>query len=145
MAFCYVAADQENDVLELAEYVDCWISAPKDLFLEKVGDFYLSIDYFSDMPSALHLTDCLDLTEEQITSLSTMDIDDTDAVSAYIDEMIIPSSASNVDGAAEALLVLRTRTMEHSTELWNLTNRSYLIGCAELEGYVRNIALSYGD
>ena len=35
LIFCYVAADQEDDDLELAGYMDCWISAPKDLFFGK--------------------------------------------------------------------------------------------------------------
>lgn len=146
LIFCYVAADQENDVLELAEYVDCWISAPKDLFLERVGDFYLSIDYFSDIPESHHLVDCLNLTEKQIASLSTIAVDDTDAVDAYIDEKImIGSEETDMTEFADALFVLKTRTMEKSTELWNLANRSYLISCDELEEYVRDTALAYGD
>ena len=142
MMFCYVAADQEDDVLELAEYVDYWISAPKDLFLEKIGDFYLSIDYFSDMPKAVCLADNLKLSENQILSLSAIPISNNYAVSSYIDKEI---NESNLAEAAEALLVLRARTMENSTELWNLANRSYLINCSELEEYVRNAALAYNQ
>ncbi len=45
---------------------------------------------------------------------------------------------------ADALYVLKTRTMDNSTELWNLANRSYLISCDKLEEYVRDTALAYG-
>ena len=145
LMFCYVAEDQENDVLELAEYVDCWISAPKDLFLEQVGDSYLSIDFFSDVSGAHNLADYLDLTEKQIASLSTIAITDTDAIVTYIDEEVMfDSGKTNVDDFADALYVLRTRTMDNSTELWNLSNRSYLISCDKLEEYVRDTALAYG-
>lgn len=144
LIFCYVAADKENDVLELAEYVDCWISAPKDLFLEKIGDYYLSIDYFSNVPEALNLVDCLTLTEEQITSLSSIAVDDTDAICAYIDEeVMLGSKEFDLKDVASALFVLKTRTIKNSSELWNLANRSYLISCIELEEYVRNTAFAY--
>ena len=146
LMFCYVAADKENDVLELAEYVDCWISAPKDLFLERVGDFYLSTDFFSNVSEAHNLADYLNLTEKQIASLSTIAVDDTDAVDAYIDEKImIGSEKTDMTEFADALFVLKTRTMEKSTELWNLVNRSYLISCDELEKYIQDTALAYGD
>ena len=145
LIFCYVAEDQENDVLELAEYVDCGISAPKDLFLERVGDFYLSIDFFSDVSEAHNLAEYLDLTEKQIASLSTIAVADTDAVDAYIDEEImLDPDRIDMTEFADALYVLKTRTMDNSTELWNLANRSYLISCDKLEEYVRDTALAYG-
>ncbi|MBE6538519.1 MAG: hypothetical protein E7671_03535 [Ruminococcaceae bacterium] len=146
MIFCYVAKDKENDVLELSEYVDCWISAPKDLFLEKIGDFYLSIDYFSDMPNSINLQTYLNLTEDQINSLSAIGNKNINTANAYIDEEIILDSASkNVENAAEALLTLKTRTKVDSKELWNLTSRAYLINCNDLENYVRNKALEYDN
>ena len=145
LMFCYVAEDQENDVLELAEYVDCWISAPKDLFLERVGDFYLSIDFFSGLSDAQNLADYLNLTEKQIASLSTIAVANTDAVDTYIDEEImLDSDRIDMNQFADALYVLKTRTMDNSSELWNLVNRSYLISCDELEEYVRDTALAYG-
>ena len=145
LMFCYVAEDQENDVLELAEYVDCWISAPKDLFLERVGDFYLSIDFFSGLSDAQNLADYLNLTEKQIASLSTIAVANTDAVDTYIDEEImLDSDRIDMNQFADALYVLKTRTMDNSSELWNLVNRSYLISCDELEEYFRDTALAYG-
>ncbi len=144
LIFCYVAEDRENDVMELAEYVDCWISAPRDLFLERVGDFYLSIDFFSDVTEAQSLVDRLYLTEKQIASLSTITVSDTGAVDAYIDEEImLGSDETDMDEFADALYVLRTRTMDNSTELWILAKRSYLIPCDKLEEYVRDAALAY--
>lgn len=144
LIFAYVAADQEQDPLELSEYVTCWISAPKDLFLEKIGDFYLSNDYFS---SALHsylLADCLDFTEEEITALAGMSHHDISAVDAYVGEMMVLKSKEPVPEEADvALLVLKNRTMEGSAELWNLVNSSYLIRCTELEDYIRNTTLQY--
>lgn len=143
LMFCYVAADDKGDVLELSEYVDCWISAPKDLFLEKTGDNYLSIDYFSDVPGSVQLADCLSLTEEQITSLSNVNnIDNTDDIISSIYEEI---NTTNAKYAAEALIVLKNRTITHPAEFYNLIERSYLINCEELEEYIRNTALLYDN
>ncbi len=144
LIFCYVAEDQKNDVLELAEYVDCWISAPKDLFLERVGDFYLSIDFFSNVSEAHNLAEDLNLTEQQIASLSTIAVADTDAVNAYIEEEItLDSNRIDMTEFTDALYVLKTRTIDNSTELWSLANRSYLINCDKLEEYVRDTAFAY--
>lgn len=146
LIFCYVAADQENDLLELSNYLDCWISAPKDLLLERTGDFYLSIDFFSDVQGSLRLADCLNLTEAQVDSLSAIAVDNTDHVRAFIDEKIVRGSKeAALTKAADALLVLKTRTMRNSADLWNLANRSYLIGCSDLENHVRTTALAYGS
>lgn len=145
MVFCYVAADKENDVLELAEYIDCWVSAPKDLLLERVGDFYLSIDYFSDAPGSHGLLDYVETDEEEISLLSSISAGDADAASVYIDNDISAGIQPNVEEAADALFVLWERTMDNSKGLWNLANRAYLIGCDELENYVRNTAQTYVD
>lgn len=142
LMFCYVAADQEDDPLELAEYVDYWICAPKDLFLEKVGDFYLSIDdFFSDVSGSLALVDDLHLTEEQIDALSEISADDVDAATAYIEKEF----TDEPEALADALLVLKKRTEVNPGALWSLVNRSHLIECGKLEEYVRNTALAYAN
>ncbi len=55
LIFCYVAADKENDPLELGKYLDCWISAPGTLFVEKSADAYLTNEFFADVPGAMEL------------------------------------------------------------------------------------------
>ena len=85
------------------------------------------------------------MTEKQIASLSTIAVANTDAVDTYIDEEImLDSDRIDMNQFADALYVLKTRTMDNSSELWNLVNRSYFISCGELEEYVRDIALAYG-
>ena len=109
-----------------------------------MGDFYLSIDFFSGLSDAQNLADYLNLTEKQIASLSTIAVANTDAVDTYIDEEImLDSDRIDMNQFADALYVLKTRTMDNSSELWNLVNRSYLISCDELEEYVRDTALAY--
>lgn len=143
LIFCYVAADDKDDVMELAGYVDCWISAPKDLFLEKVGDFYLLTDgFFSDVPGSFKLTDRLSLTEEQINALSNVNSDKADYICSYINEKI---NTNNVKGVTEALLALKIKSRRTVRSMsWRLTKRSYLISCDELEEYLRNTSLLYG-
>lgn len=52
LLFCYLTADQTDSPLELSAYVDGWISAPNALLCEKVGDAYLTNDFFADVPGA---------------------------------------------------------------------------------------------
>jgi hypothetical protein len=143
MMFCYPASETDNDALELAGYVDLWISAPKDLFLEKVGDYYLTSDYFSNVPNAISLADTLDMNETQITALSTFAVENISAAKNYIDKDILSGAESDIPEAPEALLVLKTRTAENSTRLWDVANRSYLIKAIDLEEYVRDKAMMY--
>lgn len=146
LMFCYVAADQKNDVLELSEYLDCWVSSPNNLLLERVGDFYLSIDFFSDVPGSHRLVDFLNLTESQVDSLSAIAVDNTDRVRTFIDDNIVnETKETNRTEAADALFLLKTRTMRNSADLWSLANRSYLISCGDLENYIRATALAYGS
>lgn len=145
LIFCYVAADRENDVMELAQYVDCWISAPKDLFLEKVGSCYLSVDYFSNVSSAITIAKQLNLTQKQVFSLSNLDANNTDAIKSFVNEEITTNLSAELEKFGEGLIVLKNRTMSHSGDLWSLTNRTYLIDGDELEGYIRNMALMYGN
>ena len=145
LIFCYVAAEKENDPLELKNYVDCWISSPKDLFLEKVGDCYLSVDFFSNVSSANTLAKRLNLTQEQVFSLANLEIGNTEAIKSFINEKIITSLSSECKNAGEGLLVLKNRTMNRSGDLWGLTQRVYLIESDELETYVRDMTLIYGN
>ena len=146
LMFCTVAADQQEDALALAEYVDCWIGAPKDLFLEKAGNSYLSIgSFFSDLPDARNLADSLDLTEKQAASLSAAAVDDAEAAKAFIEETIVSDSGRpDLTEFADALALLRTRIGKNSSALWSLARRAYLIDCGKLEGHIRRTALTYG-
>lgn len=124
LLFCRTAdsIDQStNGVLELSEYVDCWIGAPKDLLVERVGDHYLAIDYFSDVPDSPSLPERLGITEDQIASLDSVSMDDDER---------------------SALLVLRGRSGSRSY-IWDLVSRAYLCPCDALEEYVKGKASSY--
>lgn len=145
LMFCYLTADQEDDVLELAEYLDCWVSAPKDLLLERIGDSYLSFDYFfSDVPNANRLVDCLGLTEK-LTDTLAGNVRNDKVARAYIDEEIVRGiEGPGVSDAADALFALNKRASGYRYGLWYLATRAYLIDCDVLEAYVRNTALAYG-
>ncbi len=57
LLFCYLTADQTDSPLELSAYVDGWISAPNALLCEKVGNAYLTNDFFEDVPGACSLAE----------------------------------------------------------------------------------------
>ena len=135
MIFCYTVSENTNDVLELANYVDCWISAPKDLFVEKVGDYYLSIDYFSDTPGSLAVSGATHLTREQFTALFSEDRKDADSAD--------PASIPLAPYVLTALQILYDRSLQQPEACWNLCDRAFLCPCSVLEDYVRNKALTY--
>ena len=135
MIFCYTTDTIKNDVLELSNYVDCWIGSPKDLFVEKIGDYYLSIDYFSCMPESYALSKKMQLTEEQIETIfdarkNKEGYDGITAITLDRDEMIV-------------FQVLAERAMQQPETCWDLYCRSYLWPCSDLEEYVRDKALNY--
>ena len=124
LLFCCTvdAIDQStNEVLELSEYADCWIRAPKDLLVEKIGDHYLAIDYFADVPGVPSLPESLGITEDQIGKLNSVLMDDDER---------------------NTLQVLYERSMSQSNA-WDLISRTYLCPCDTLEEYVKDKAASY--
>ncbi len=144
MIFCYVAADREDDPLELAGYIDCWISAPKDLLIEKIGDSYLAVDYFKDKINVQSLADCIELTDNQINSLAAINKYDKGSVENYIRDNIKVKDPSYDPNVCEALLILKSRTVNGSTEFMSLIERTALINCSDLESYVKSSASTLG-
>ncbi len=143
MIFCYTTDTINDDVLELSKYVDCWISSPKDLFVEKIGDYYLSIDYFSDVPESIALSEKLHMTKEQIDSFVDMNKNSEDILQS---NSSIPGGINPVSLNKDEMSILRTlseRTIQHSEACWNLYCRACLCPCNVLEEYVRNKALAY--
>jgi hypothetical protein len=70
-------------------------------------------------------------------------VENISAAKNYIDKDILSGAESDIPEAPEALLVLKTRTAENSTRLWDVANRSYLIKAIDLEEYVRDKAMMY--
>lgn len=145
MIFCYHASeDPANDIMELDRYVDCWIGDCLYLFLEKVGDSYLSIYSFDDLPGALSVAECMNLTDEIIYALKNVP-NDKEYVSKYIENNIIPNAKTDNTDVANALCVLKLRTMPKSNELRFLSDHAYVINCNELEVFVRSSAETYNN
>lgn len=143
LIFCYPSADKEDDVTELSKYTDLWISDPKHLLIEKAGDHYIATDFFSGVPGAIKLCDSMVLSEEQILGLSKLDGKDMDAVYRCIEGTFTEDAPLRSDEAAAAAAVLCSRTMTGSSDFAAIFDATFIIGCSELEGYVRGRASAY--
>ena len=65
--FAMYASNIENDLLQLAGYVDLWITSPNKLLLEKLDGNYLSDEFFvSYSSSSVCLESIFDFTEESL-------------------------------------------------------------------------------
>ena len=62
LLFCYGVADRE-DPMSLADYTDYWISAPKDLLIKQAGEYYLTTDWFAEVPGAEKLSETSEATD----------------------------------------------------------------------------------
>lgn len=143
MFFCYTTDTIENDILELSNYVDFWISSPKDLFVEKLGDYYLTSEYFSDAPGSLALSEKLYITEEQI---------DYFIRTSSKDENISQNNSNSLGNShleylnedeMDILQTLSERAIQQSATCWDLYNRVFICSCNALEEYVKIKALTY--
>ena len=141
LIFCFLASEHTNS-MELEKYVDCWIFAPLYLLLERIGNYYLTLDYFSDVNGSLSLSEVLKLTEDDITNISQLPNDEA-IVKKYIENNKVSTYGDIESDVEEALYVLKTRTMNNSGELLILAERSFLVNSNELETYVRNKATEY--
>ena len=56
LIFCTLASEIHNS-MELSSYVDYFIGSNLYLFLERIGNSYLSINYFSDLSGALRISE----------------------------------------------------------------------------------------
>lgn len=58
LLFCYAVAGRE-DAMRLEVYTDYWISAPKDLLIKQDGEYYLTTDWFAEVPGAESLPETM--------------------------------------------------------------------------------------
>lgn len=158
LMFCCMANDERNVIPESRNYVDCWIYDVHDLFCEKVGDYYLTNDYFSDLSSTGSLADTAGITDMDISINQTHWLDADSRTARKCFEDIVSSSplkdAKMRDAALDALMVLHSRIRTGGrggeAEGWALPSGgwldiqvSYIINCKTLEDHIRAAAAKY--
>lgn len=153
LMFCHMARDERGDITESCNYVDCWISNVRDLFCEKVGDYYLTNDYFSDLSSTGNLADTAGITDQDISN-GQADWSRADASTArrYFEDIVRSSPVKDAkmrDAALDALMVVYSRLNANNSAgmpsgHWLDIEISYLIDCETLEEHVRATATKYG-
>lgn len=120
LLFCYMTADKDNDVLEMDNYVDCWMSNPRELLCEKVDNYYVASEFFAKSPAAYNVVELINV--QNIESVNGLD-----------------SNTIN-----NSVIVLKERTQKDSTEIENIMRYSYLIECSSLEKYICDVLKSKG-
>ena len=141
LMYCYVTSDLENDVLELAEYVDCWVSDPLNLLIEQVGDCYFTSNFFSNVPSAQQISAVFGPEDQNLEIIPSLE---SDSIDSFFQDISINPSTDSLDKetAISALKVLRSRVREQSTQWDYLCQNSFLINCEDLESFIQNKAIS---
>ncbi len=152
LMFCYMACEDRNDTTESRNYVDCWISDVRDLFCEKVGDYYFTNDYFSDLSSTGTLADTAGLTSLDISIGQSYWLNaDALTVRKYFEEKVRSSPIKDAkmrEAALDALMVFHSRMKSNnkvslSTGHWLDIASSYIIDRETLEEHVRATAAKY--
>ena len=147
--FCYPCADTKDDPMETAQYVDCWLSGPNALMVEKVGNHYITSSFLSAyVPSARTIRDCLNVTESQAAALMGLDYGKA-SVSNQVHEILSGGSGSSevsqIKNPAAVLASLKERSAGSIPEFWNQINTSCFVDGASLEQAIARVAEAYSE
>ena len=132
LLFMRVASDKVDDPMHLSEFADCWVSNPKDLFCEKIGDYYLASNFLVGKPFVISLSRGTGLTEKLVDELQLIPADDVSAIKSFLYSSIGDSSKVDIDTLSSALSILRSRGA-NGYALWELIEHSCLL---ESSGFI---------
>lgn len=139
LIFCEIPPIDGTDPLERASYMDCWIEYSKNLLIEKVGDYYLTSNFFSEYVLGMSsISKRFGITEDSASKLACMSANsvlDSDVAA------LIRSSAesANIDVSMDVLSIMKNRTKLGSNEFWILISNSYLIPSSDFENAIRDV------
>lgn len=140
LLFCYVTADDKDDVRETYKYADCWICYPKDLLCENIDGYYLVNNFFSDIPSAVSLAGAIGVTKEDASDIFSH------VSKEYIKRKMEASSKRKViseEVALSCIETLKVRAGNGADQLWNIMKNRYLIEETAFENHIRKTAESF--
>lgn len=136
LMFVYPTSDKEKDSLELANYVDLWLSSPNQLLIEEVDGSYivgtLFADYFKKSDTVVEQ---LGLSTEEIEQYSDYRHERNDAKFYEFD-----------DRTDEIMQIMSERVDPEHSILGELLSSSYIVDKADLEKIIYESAVMYnGD
>ena len=134
LMFCN--APLRDDPRERSRYVDFWVEYSNELLLERIGDYYLSTEFFSEYaPSGSLVSEFGNLSDGNLADYAGMSFRDI-----VMSQPFRNIGKDHSDTMRAVLQIAKERTFQGSAEFSILMKSSYLIPCAELE---RSLTLAY--
>lgn len=137
LIFAYAPEDRENSSMELEGYTDLWCRSAHYLMLEKVGDSYLTTNFFEPASEGKSLAQALNVTESDVKYFAQLLVGG-ERMQEFFEQH------GNADGskadAYAALIALKTYMKPRSREtLWSLAHDYYAIKADALEAYILSV------